>query len=230
MSDKASNYKQTNLVHEKRPRHHFENQIHQIEPLRLVKAKQEGNSALATTLIKTASPWATYKKVYKQILGDGDLVLVAEKRGISGDVVDIRRFLELSTEQIKMLQSIQHPNIVTVHEIYSDKTNHHIVYEHMPRSLQEAVGNPYLNRQRLAAIVGQVVEALVYLEKTGLQHGHLSCSCILLHPSGYAKEGVNLGLDDPEHWDSDVVGFLSATTAASSANELSQVGLTPFCF
>ncbi|KAK1973461.1 kinase-like domain-containing protein, partial [Colletotrichum cereale] len=200
------------------------------------------------------SPWATYKKIYKQILGDGDLVLVAEKRGISGDVVDIRRFLELSTEQIKMLQSIQHPNIVTVHEIYSDKTNHHIVYEHMPRSLQEAVGNPYLNRQRLAAIVGQVVEALVYLEKMGLQHGHLSCSCILLHPSGriklngqencrllsskkdvvdlgymmvelmqgYAKEGVNLGLDDPEHWDSDVVGFLSATTSASSANELSQ--------
>ncbi|KZL64980.1 serine threonine protein [Colletotrichum tofieldiae] len=192
MSDKASNHKQTNLVHEKRPRHHFENQIHQIEPLRLVKAKQEGSSALATTLIKTASPWATYKKIYKQILGDGDLVLVAEKRGISGDVVDIRRFLELSTEQIKMLQSIQHPNIVTVHEIYSDKTNHHIVYEHMPRSLQEAVGNPYLNR--------------------------------------YAKEGVNLGLDDPEHWDSDVVGFLSATTSASSANELSQVGLTPFCF
>ncbi|KAK0615142.1 hypothetical protein B0T17DRAFT_378932 [Bombardia bombarda] len=55
-----------------------------------------------------------------------------------------------------MLQLIQHPKIVTVHEIYGDKANHHIVYEHMPRSLQEAIGNPYLSRQRLAAIVGQV--------------------------------------------------------------------------
>ncbi|KAK2052403.1 hypothetical protein LY76DRAFT_598623, partial [Colletotrichum caudatum] len=142
----------------------------------------------------------------------------------------------------------------TVHEIYSDKTNHHVVYEHMPRSLLEAIGHPYLNRQRLAAIIGQVVEALVYLEKRGLQHGHLSCSCILLHPTGrvklngqehcrllrskkdvadlgytmmelmqgYAKEGDNVGLDNPEPWDSDVIGFLSATTSASCASELSE--------
>ncbi|KAK0615143.1 hypothetical protein B0T17DRAFT_541187 [Bombardia bombarda] len=46
---------------------------------------------------------------------------------------------------------------------------------------------------------------------------------------GYVKEGANLGLDDPEHWDSDVVNFLSATTSASSANELSKVGLASFC-
>ncbi|KAK2037618.1 hypothetical protein LZ31DRAFT_534738 [Colletotrichum somersetense] len=209
---------------------------------------------MATTLVKAASPWVTYKKIYKQTLGDGDVVLVAEKRGISGDVVDIRRFLDLSTEQIKMLQSIQHPNIVTVHEIYSDETNHHVVYEHVPRSLQEAAGNPYLNRQHLAAIIGQVVEAMVHLQKLGLQHGHISCSSILLHPTGrvklngqencrlsrsgkdlvdlgymmmelmqgYVKEGANLGLDDPERWDSDVIGFLSATTSASCASELSQ--------
>ncbi|KAI5455789.1 hypothetical protein BGZ63DRAFT_137657 [Mariannaea sp. PMI_226] len=39
---------------------------------------------------------------------------------------------------------------------------------------------------------------------------------------GYVKEGANLGLDDPERWDPDVVSFLSATTSASSSNELSQ--------
>lgn len=40
---------------------------------------------------------------------------------------------------------------------------------------------------------------------------------------GYAKEGANLGLDDPEQWDPDVVSFLSATTSVSSADELIQV-------
>ncbi|KAK1712147.1 hypothetical protein BDP67DRAFT_388644, partial [Colletotrichum lupini] len=160
-------------------------------------------------------------------------------------------------------------NIITVHKIYSEKANHHVIYEYMPRSLQEVVRNLYLNYQRLAVIIGQVVEALAHLEKMGLQHGRLSCSCVLLHPSGrvklsnawshplanaalirmlggqedcrplgrkkdlvdlgytmmelmqgYVKEGANLGLDDPEQWDSDVVGFLSATTTASSAAEL----------
>ncbi|KAK1656640.1 kinase-like domain-containing protein [Colletotrichum godetiae] len=208
-----------------------------MELLRIVKARQDGSSGAATILIKAASPWAAYEKMYRQLLGDDDIVLVAEKRGISGDVVDIRHFPELSAQQTKMLQSIQHPNIVTVHEIYSNKANHHVVYEHMPRSLQEAVGNPYLNRQRLAAIIGQVVEALVHLEKMGLQHDRLSCSCVLLHPSGRVKlsgqedcrplsrrkDLVDLGYTMMELC-KDI--FLSATTTASSAAELSEVSLT----
>lgn len=174
-----------------------------MDLLRIVKARQIGSSGIATVLVKTASPWTTYQKIYSQTLGDSDLVVVAEKRGVSGDVVDVRHFSELSPQQLEMLQSIQHPGFVTIHEIYSDKTFYHVVYEHMPRSLQEAIGNPYLNRQRLAAIVGQVrstltlaetfltirqvVEALVHLERMGLQHGRLSCSRILLHPSGRVK-------------------------------------------
>jgi hypothetical protein len=167
MSDKESPQKHGNRLHRKRPHNQSENAIYQIEPLRVVKAKQEGNSAIETMLIKTTSPWNTYEKIYKQTLGENGPVLVAEKRGISGDVVDIRRFSELSTEKIKMLQTIQHPKIVTVHEIYSDKKNHHVVFEHMPRSLQEAIGNPYLNRQRLAAIVGQVCLPQSFLAELG---------------------------------------------------------------
>ncbi|KAF3807992.1 hypothetical protein GCG54_00015377 [Colletotrichum gloeosporioides] len=74
-----------------------------------------------------------------------------------------------------MLQSIQHPGIITQNTLY------HVVYEHMPRSRQEAIGNPYHSRQRLTA-VGQVIEALVHLERKGL-HSRLSCSHVLLHPS-----------------------------------------------
>jgi hypothetical protein len=41
---------------------------------------------------------------------------------------------------------------------------------------------------------------------------------------GYVKEGANLGLDEPERWDDDIVSFLSATTSVSSATELIKVG------
>jgi hypothetical protein len=79
----------------------------------------------------------------------------------------------------------------------------------MPRSLQKVVGDPYVDRNKLATIVGQVlgnylaalggdtdgqqiVTALVYLEQQGLQHGHLTCSQILLHQSGRVKLGMTI--------------------------------------
>lgn len=40
---------------------------------------------------------------------------------------------------------------------------------------------------------------------------------------GYAKDSENVGLDNPQSWDVDVVDFLSATTSASSASELQKV-------
>ncbi|KAI3548370.1 hypothetical protein CSPX01_03166 [Colletotrichum filicis] len=156
-----------------------------------------------------------------------------------------------------MLQLVQHPNIVTVHKIYSDKANRHITHKRIPRSLQKAIDNLFLNHQRLTTISSQAVEALVYLERVGSQHGQLSCSCILIYLSGrvklsgqeirrprsrrkdlgdlgypmmelmqgYVKEGANFGPDGPKHWGLEVVSFLSATTAATSAGELSEVGL-----
>ncbi|KAK1503117.1 hypothetical protein CABS01_16947, partial [Colletotrichum abscissum] len=90
--------------------------------------------------------------VYRQALEDADFVLVTEKKGTPGHVVDICHFPQLSAQQTKMLQLVQHPNIVTVHEMYSDKANRHVAYGRMPRSLQEAVDNLYLNCQRLAPI------------------------------------------------------------------------------
>lgn len=40
---------------------------------------------------------------------------------------------------------------------------------------------------------------------------------------GYAKESDNVGLDNPQGWDIEVIDFLSATTSASSASELQKV-------
>ncbi|KAG7432255.1 hypothetical protein Forpi1262_v007140 [Fusarium oxysporum f. sp. raphani] len=57
----------------------------------------------------------------------------------------------------------------------------------MPRSLQEVIGNPFLNDSRLAAIIGQIVEGLGFLEKEKLQYSELNCSRILIHSSGWVK-------------------------------------------
>ncbi|UNI15349.1 hypothetical protein JDV02_001889 [Purpureocillium takamizusanense] len=160
-----------------------------VEPLRTVEASRDGKSAMESVPIKACLPWNAYEVIYALHLGDNGPVVVAERRGISFDVVDIGCFEALSDDQIRMLKAIQHPNFVTVHEIYRAETKCYVAYEHMPRSLEEVAGNPYLSSDRLAAIVGQIVVALAYLEGKGLQHGHLASSRILLHPSGTVKLG-----------------------------------------
>ena len=103
------------------------------------------------------SPWSFYKKIYGLRLGEDDIVTVAERKGISCDVVAIRRFSGAGTDkQIEMVRLIQHKNFITAHEIYKFDEAYYVIFEHMPLSLQEVAANPYLNQPKLAAIMGQV--------------------------------------------------------------------------
>lgn len=81
-------------------------------------------------------------------------MVVAERKGISFEVINTRCFEALSDDQIRILKAIQHLNFVMVHEIYRIEDKCYVVYEHMSQSLEEIAGNPYLNSDRLAAIVG----------------------------------------------------------------------------
>ncbi|RSL52062.1 hypothetical protein CEP51_015114 [Fusarium floridanum] len=156
--------------------------------LRVVRAFERGERATDCMLVKAASPWTTYEKICTVNLGENETMMIAERRGISGDVVAIRLFaLADASTKMEVIRSIQHPSFVTAHEIYQFKGKYYVVYEHMARSLQDVVGNPYLNDDRLAAIIGQIVEGLHYLEKRGLHHGRLSSSQVLLHPNGNVK-------------------------------------------
>ncbi|KGQ02857.1 hypothetical protein BBAD15_g11923 [Beauveria bassiana D1-5] len=84
----------------------------------------------------------------------------------------------------KATNTLPHENLTTVHEIYRQHGSWHIVTEQAARSLQEAVGNPFMDSSMIAAIIGQIVTVLVYLESQGLRHESLTCSDILLHPTG----------------------------------------------
>lgn len=124
--------------------------------LKTTSAVNAGDRAMYTLPINKYSPWVSYTIIYKLFLGGKEPTLVCERRGISFELVDIRTFKTLSEDQIKILRRGVHPNLLAVHEIFDDINKLYVVYEHVPRSLAEAVGNPYLNTMRLAAIIGQV--------------------------------------------------------------------------
>ncbi|RSL49676.1 hypothetical protein CEP51_015453 [Fusarium floridanum] len=251
-------HKLNSQLQKRRPIYYASGQPRNLEELRIVEAYKQGQRALNYIPTKETSPWDAYEKICFLKLGDKPVV-IAEKRGISRDVVAISSLEEAQVQaKADMVKSIQHPNFVTVHELYRFEGQYHTVSEYMPRSLQEVIGNPFLNDSRLAAIIGQIVEGLDVLEKRGLQHRELTCSQVLIHPSGnvkiygyeyienlhsankniqdlgyimmelmqgYAKEGPHVGLDDPDRWSVDTVNFLSATTSATSVDELKKACL-----
>jgi hypothetical protein len=105
-------------------------------------------------------PSEDYDIIY-QNLADSSRCWVGERRANPHDVVDIRAFESLDPKQRVMISSIRHPNFVTVHGVYrhndkSHKDKYFVVYEHMPRSLDECIGSPYLSSFRLAAVIKQV--------------------------------------------------------------------------
>jgi serine/threonine protein kinase len=177
---------------------------HQIKPIRLVHAKENGKHAMDVLVLSRNSPWETYEAISTLQLGHNRPFVIAERKGISTELFNIQQCTTITDKQMKMFEVIQHPNIMTVHEVYQFHDEYFLALDFMPRSLQEMVGNPYINSKRLAAIAGQVsslrphsknmlnrnlkiLRALAYLESKGLQHGQLTCSYILIHPSGKVK-------------------------------------------
>lgn len=197
-------HKLNSQLQKRRPIYYANGQPRNLEELRIVEACKQGERAFNCIPMKETSPWDAYEKICFIKLGDKPVV-IAERRGISRDVVAISSLEEAQVQaKVDLVKSIQHPNFVTVHKLYKFEGQYHMVSEYMPRSLQEVIGNPFLNDSRLAAIIGQVtlfhnhsaptvinriqiVEGLDVLEKRGLQHRELTCSQVLIHPSGNVK-------------------------------------------
>jgi hypothetical protein len=114
--------------------------------------------------IQHQSPWDVYEKLGELRLGVEDWVPVGQRRQPSSSLLDplsklvmVRKYSD-STAQVKLqrLQQIQHPNIVSVREIFTYQSASFVVFEHMVVCLSQVAGNLLLNEIRLAAILGQV--------------------------------------------------------------------------
>ena len=83
-------------------------------------------------------------------------------------------------------------SIVSPIEIFRSDEACYVVYEYMSFSLYYVTGSPRLDQIRLAAIIGQVIDGLIYLGSQRLEHEFLNCSNILIHPLGNMKIGASL--------------------------------------
>ncbi|CZT10227.1 uncharacterized protein RAG0_14760 [Rhynchosporium agropyri] len=98
----------------------------------------------------------------------------------------VKRFQD--ADEIRLLQSISHRNLQQTLECFHLDDSYFAIFAYDPISLAHiACSPPFLTELQLAAIVGQILDGLLYLAKNGLEPGPYKCSNILLDAGGTVK-------------------------------------------
>ncbi|TQV90170.1 protein kinasedomain-containing protein [Cordyceps javanica] len=160
------------------------------------------------------TPRQTYEKLFDLQLGDCDYYTVAEQTNpdVEGNpVVIIKTFTGPKADShVQVIRGIQHNRFVNAQLFLAIDDGYLVSFDFMPMSLCEIAGNPLLNDLRLASILGQIVDGLLYLEQKSLEHSQLTCSNILIDTLG------NVKLWGQEH-------IQSSTAACQHAKAVSEI-------
>ncbi|KAJ2976443.1 hypothetical protein NQ176_g4952 [Zarea fungicola] len=176
-------------------------------------------------------PWDTYQKLFDLQLGDSDYFTVAEKKAPDPDrnpVVIIKTLTGPGAEiRAQVIKSIRHNRFVEPLLFFSIDTGYLVSFEFMPMALCEIAGSPLLNDLRMASAVGQIVDALVYLEQNGLDHRGVTCSNALMDCFGniklWAQEQIQTSIGACPH--AKAVGEIIMYLAHGMARDDGIVGL-----
>ncbi|KAH9499306.1 Cyclin-dependent kinase 12 [Bulinus truncatus] len=157
-----------------------------------------------------------------QIIGEGTYGQVYKARDINqGTLVALKKvrlenekegFPITAVREIKILRQLQHPNIVNLKEIVTDKQDaldfrkdkgsFYLVFEYMDHDLMGLLdsGLVMLREEHIASFMKQLLEGLQYCHRKNFLHRDIKCSNILLNNRGQIKLG-DLGLARYYHAD-----------------------------
>ncbi|KAI0389044.1 hypothetical protein F5Y17DRAFT_156743 [Xylariaceae sp. FL0594] len=116
------------------------------------------------------------------------LVTLAVQKTRPFTCVIIKEFpIKKAEETLYWCRRLRHNNIITALETFSTDNILYIAFEEMDATLGALVACPaYPNENQLGAILGQLLDALVYI-KNELVHSRLDCDQVVLNKSGSVK-------------------------------------------
>ncbi len=146
----------------------------------------------------------TYGKVFKavdiktrQLVALKSVKLENEKEG----------FPITAVREIKILRQLQHPNIVNMIEIVTDKQDaldfrkdrgeFYLVFEYMDHDLFGLLDSGYLelNSDQIASFMKQLLEGLHYCHSKNFLHRDIKCSNILINNKCVFRRGLGVAIN-----------------------------------
>ncbi|MFL6538427.1 MAG: protein kinase domain-containing protein, partial [Chthoniobacterales bacterium] len=129
--------------------------------------------------------------------------------------------LERLKLEARTASALNHPNIVTVHEIGQVDTTHYIAIEFIEGvTLRERIARGPIPPDEAVEIVTQVASALCTAHKAGIVHRDIKPENIMIRPDGYVKV-LDFGIAKSAHTEVRT----SATSAILQTNARTQLGV-----
>ena len=96
--------------------------------------------------------------------------------------VEYQKFNKNLLREANILSSLDHPNIIKVHEVLETDTQTAIILEYLPgKSLLEHLNNPlFQTYEAIATIMEKILSALAYLHERGIIHKDIKLENIVL--------------------------------------------------
>lgn len=101
--------------------------------------------------------------------------------------------------EIHTLKTLQHPNIIKLHQVFSDATYAYLVFDYLPYDLIayykeiRKTHNRNLNDHEITYITWQMCQALGYMHHCGLMHRDIKPENVLVDPSTLAIKLIDFG-------------------------------------
>ena len=124
-----------------------------------------------------------YGEVYEAKDAETNQVVAIKKFGIK----NIENGVEFSTiRELKILQELNHPNIIKFFDVFQRRENIHLVLELAPYGLN-SLAPKGLSPAAIKSICRQMLAGLAYLHRNWVMHRDLSPGNILISPLGVVK-------------------------------------------
>lgn len=135
------------------------------------------------------SPWKTYRALFTVKIGGSAGEVFYQAHRSSDDTYGMALLKEVShgTHEVEILKRYRHQNIIQLMDIFSANDKVFVSLEFVETSLNSLLACLTLEENHMAVICREILQALSFLHRNGIQHGSLRPASVFMSTKGEIK-------------------------------------------